>query len=340
MKVSVSCLPVAGMGNPYQWLMMRGLRDGGLDVSHGHPSRFLGILLTSIRRPHYIHFDWETSYYFRRRWWMTVVNIPLFVFQVLFAKYVMGVKLVWTPHNVKPHDSNNSRTHRLCRRFFARHVDWIRVFSDTTISRLSKELKVSPSLCKVIPEGSYVGYYPNQTNKSESREKLGLDMIGDVFLYMGYIKPYKGILELVDTFNKMFQNATLIIAGQVMDKNYGEEIKRYESNQVRVYDRFIGDDEIQYFMNAADAVVLPFKNIENSGSVILAMGFGKVVLAPSMGVVQERLQQQHVLLYKSDVKESFVAWKHLTMEEKVGFGLANRSALDIFQWRDFSNLFI
>ena len=58
-----------------------------------------------------------------------------------------------------------------------------------------------------------------------------------------------------------------------MNPDYFESIKKSINENIMLIDRFIEDDELQYFFNAADVITLPFKKIENSGSVILAMGF-------------------------------------------------------------------
>jgi glycosyltransferase involved in cell wall biosynthesis len=52
--------------------------------------------------------------------------------------------------------------------------------------------------------------------------------------------------------------------------------------------RFVPDDEIQCYMNAADIVVLPYADLPiNPGSLILAMGFGKPIISPAKGATPE-----------------------------------------------------
>ena len=43
---------------------------------------------------------------------------------------------------------------------------------------------------------------------------------------------------------------------------------------------FVPDGEVQHYLLAADAVVLPFKEILTSGSAMLALSFGRPVVAP------------------------------------------------------------
>ena len=129
--IRVSCLPVAGIDNPYQYLMMKGLNeDDHIQAISGLDNRFFGIFLTAIRqRPTYIHFDWLHSYYYRRTLWMSILNMPLFVIQILFVKWIFRTKLVWTLHNIEPHDVKYKWLHQFNRRFFANNVEWIRLFA-------------------------------------------------------------------------------------------------------------------------------------------------------------------------------------------------------------------
>ena len=341
-QIRISCLPVAGIQNPYQFLMIKGLQsDSRLIVKNGIDDRFFGIIKTAlVQNPDYIHFDWETSYYYRRSLWMTVVNIPFFILQVLIARYMLHCKLVWTPHNIVPHDSKYIKIHSFCRRFFARNMKWIRLFSEKSLPAAVNEFKCDESKFKIIPEGSYVGYYSNNVSRSESRKFLNIPDDKMVLLYTGFIKPYKGIDNLIECFKKSFQeNAVLIIAGKVMNPDYFEGIKKSINENIMLIDRFIENDELQYFFNAADVVTLPFKKIENSGSVILAMSFKKAVIAPSMGVLKERLVNQRELLFTDSLEQSFEILRKETSESLKEIGAKNFEELSKYKWSDFAKAF-
>lgn len=342
-EIKISCLPVAGIkDNPYQLLMIKGLQtDKRLIVKNGIDDRFLGIIKTAIEQnPDYIHFDWETSYYYRRSLWMTLINIPFFILQVYIARYIFHCKLVWTPHNIIPHDSRHLKLHRFCRRFFARNSKWIRLFSDISLDGAAREFKCNPNKFKIIPEGSYVGYYANEMNRIEARRTLNIGNDKLVLLYTGLIKPYKGITDLIKWFKDSFSDkAILIITGKVMNKDYFKTIKALINENIILVDRFIENDELQLYFNAADVVTLPFKKIENSGSLIMAMGFKKPVIAPKMGVLTERLRNQTELLYEESMEESFAILKGMTSTKLLEIGENNFSELAKYKWCDFAKAF-
>lgn len=322
--------------------MIQGLQsDKRLLVKDGFDNRFWGIIKTAmIQRPDYIHFDWESSYYYRRSLWMTLINIPFFMLQVYIARYVFNCKLVWTPHNIVPHDSEYLKIHRFCRRFFAHQMKWIRLFSELSVAEAAKEFKCDTNKFKIIPEGSYVGFYSNKASRIEARKYLNIANDKMVLLYTGFIKPYKGITELIECFKKNFGNdAVLIIAGKAINETYLETIKKSINQHIILVDRFIEDDELQYFFNAADVVTLPFKKIENSGSVILAMGFRKPVIAPDMGALTDRLKNQPELLYKESLEESFEVLKKMSSEKLEQIGENNFRELSKYKWADFAKAF-
>lgn len=342
--LTIACLPVAGPANPYQHLMMDGLNENPrLRAFNGIHDKFFGIARTLLtHRPTFLHFDWIDSYYYRRWTWLTYLSVVFFCAQIVLAHW-MGVRLVWTLHNILPHDATTLKAHRFCQRFLARRCEWIRVFSSGTVPRAAAELGISEGRFRVLPEGDYSKVYANHISREKAREKLGLPDCAKVFLNAGLIKPYKGILELLDAFDTLQQPDTyLMLAGKVMDQAYGKKIRERLSNRIRLVDEFIPADDLQVYFNATDVVVLPFQAIENSGSVIMAMGFARPIIAPRRGVVQERLHQQDEWLYDShqELPDKMQFATQLPLGTLKAVGNRNFEALAQYAWTDFASLFL
>lgn len=339
----VVCLPIAGIGNPYQHLMMQGLREAGLNVRHGIPGKFFALLKTALKiGPDYLHLDWLHQYYLRRKKWMTWAHLPFFVAEVFIIRKLLRVRLVWTLHNIFPHDWPTHGPYRWARQFFASQCEWIRVFDEGTVARASRALKVPPEKFRVVPEGSYVGYYPDQTNRESARKKLRLPDSKRIFLYLGLIKPYKGVVELAEAFRECrLSNGLLLIAGRAIDPDYWQKAQeKAQHPSIILREGFVPDEELQYYFHAADVAVLPFQSIENSGSAILAMGFNKPVIAPHKGVLKSRLSQQEILLYEDDgLKNTLQKSAQMTTEELRYIGKKNYEALKKYQWEDFASCF-
>lgn len=340
----IACLPVAGPENPYQQLMRTGLNgDKRLRAFSGVPGKFLGIAFTTLKyKPDYIHFDWVVSYYYRRWRWLTYASVPLFCGQVLLARW-LGVKLVWTLHNLLPHDAAEAGVHRFCQRFLARRCEWVRVFGLNSVERAANELRIPADKFRVVPEGDYTGMYPNLISQESARERLRLPTLGKVFLYLGLIKPYKGVLELAQVFRQTRQpDDFLLIVGKIMDVKYGEDLKASLSANIALVDKFIPADELQVYFKAADVVVLPFHKIENSGSVIMAMGFAKPIIAPGAGSVAERLKTQKELLLteQNSLQATLEKVGGYSRERLAEIGDENYRSLRLYRWEDFASCFI
>jgi glycosyltransferase involved in cell wall biosynthesis len=56
-------------------------------------------------------------------------------------------------------------------------------------------------------------------------------------------------------------------------------------------------------MNAPDIMVCPYREILNSGSVLLGISFGKMIIAQSMGCIPEVLHKDHNFLYDPEEKD-------------------------------------
>lgn len=341
-QIHIRCLPVAGIGNPYQYLMMEGLRQNPrLNVHHGEEGKFFALLKTVFKhRPDYIHIDWLHQYYLRRQHWMTFIQYPLFVLEIFLISFFTKTKLVWTLHNLKPHDQPYFGPYKWSRRFFAKRCSWIRVFHEGTAQKAAVLFDIEQTHFRVVPEGSYVGYYKDGISQKAARKTLSIPIDKQVFLFLGGIRPYKGIEDLIKIFKK-YPERNLLIAGKTKDSTYKQKLLTLLEGQsnVKLYDQFIPNNDLQIYFRAADLVVLPFKKVENSGSAILAMGFQKAIIAPKMGVLVQRLEQQKALLYNNNIEEiisnNFLLEKGRICE----FGILNHKALEKFTWKDFNSCF-
>jgi glycosyltransferase involved in cell wall biosynthesis len=343
--MKICCLPVAGGENPYQRLMMTGLRsDERLEVRHGVDGKLFAALRSVMRHgPDVIHYDWIHRYFLRRHRLLTWIHAPVFVLELMIVRYVFGCRLVWTMHNLLTHDQGGGRTERWVRRRFAGLCEWVRVFDETTVERARLLLDIPEHAFRVLPEGSYVGCYRNDVDRASARQALGLEPGTFVLLFLGQIRPYKGIEELLASFRATARRDwRLVIAGMPLDEAYCRNLRAEaaEIDGARLVMEYIPDENLQVFFQAADVVVLPFKKVENSGSAILAMGFGKPVVAPRLGVLSSRLAQQDDLLYEpGTLTHALGNLKSLSAGDLQEIGARNLAALDAYSWDAFAGLF-
>ena len=63
----------------------------------------------------------------------------------------------------------------------------------------------------------------------------------------------------------------IIIAGKCIDPNLEMKIRAIKDDRIQFINSFINREDLQNYYNAADLIILPFLDIENSGSVVMAM---------------------------------------------------------------------
>lgn len=203
----------------------------------------------------------------------------------------LGYKIIYTAHNIISHDSAFYQNEYVQRRRVLEFVDVAIAHGYLAKNRLVSEFGISKDKVTVVPHGTYCGYYPNQVNRTDARTHLGLQEDAFVFLFFGNIKGYKGLEPLMTQFNSvasLYEKAHLLIAGRVFDEEGVELIEEgVGRGNVTFIPGFVSNEEVQYYFNAADACVLPYKKIVTSGAAMLSVTFRCPVIAPKDGVLPE-----------------------------------------------------
>jgi O-antigen biosynthesis protein len=210
----------------------------------------------------------------------------------LFEFLAHGGSLIWTVHNVLPHDCQYLAPEIELRNIICIAARKIHIHSASSLSEIQKYLNVPQEKVTIIPHGNYLGVYPNTISRSEARKKFNFTADQTVFLFLGLIRKYKGIDDLIVAFSRVqqkFPDTHLLIAGKPIDQISFDEldIDPVAKSKITLVERYIPDRELQLFFNVADVAVLPYKNILTSGSLLNAMSFGCPVIAPRVGMTKE-----------------------------------------------------
>jgi glycosyltransferase involved in cell wall biosynthesis len=190
---------------------------------------------------------------------------------------------------------------------------------DTTKQEIIQAFSLKEDKVFMIPHGNYIGYYKNQISRLDARKILGVPAENFIFLLLGYIYRYKGVLEAIDSFQNLQQEEiSLVIAGKTdeeqLQEMIREKIKDYP-NILFVPGR-VPEDEIQIYMNACDCVVLPYKVFTSSGVALLAMSFGRACIAPNVGFFSDVLDESRAILYDSTYEEGLLEAMKCAIEKK------------------------
>ncbi len=200
---------------------------------------------------------------------------------------LLGYQLVWTVHNVLPHEPQTDDDLRVIRAL-ASAASGVIVHSAVVISTL-EEKHIPTDRVVVIPQGSYIGHYGEMLDVSAARRALALPVTGRVVLFFGLVRTYKGVPELIAAWSGAPKAGTLLIAGSCPDPTLKAKIEVAASGDTSIilHLEFVPDDEVAIYISACDAVCLPFRATTTSSSALLALSLSRPVIAPRLGALQD-----------------------------------------------------
>ncbi|WP_019508574.1 glycosyltransferase [Pleurocapsa sp. PCC 7319] len=331
--LKVLMMPDYRSDNPYQSLLADGLRSQGAEVVFPRGYRRVLPFYRAVQdnSATVLHLHWLTPYLKGEMWLMRFFYSLKMLIDLWLTRF-KGVKIIWTIHNDLAHDCPFPKLELWLRKKLLKVADEIIVHNHATVEQLQL-LDVT-----VIPHGHYRDVYQSSIPQSIARKQLNLPLDGYLYLNLGMIRPYKGIENLLQVWQAnqtKFQAHNLLIAGKFLDSAYEKHIGALisKAEQVILQANFIPSDQMHLYFSAADVVVLPFTNILTSGSLILAMSYGKPVIAPSQGAIQEILQEADSLLYDPSDRQGLAkALKTSTQIDLQELSKQVRLASDRLDW--------
>jgi len=198
-----------------------------------------------------------------------------------------GARLVWTVHNVLPHDTRFEDQEVRLRREVAQRADLIHVMSPRTAQAVAPWFTLPAEKLYHCDHPGYHGVYPDWIGRTEARRRLRIPESAVAFLLTGALKPYKGLTEVMAAIDRVNRarpgRVVLVVAGRPDDAAQTAEFVNTAAAHpaVRFLPGQVPDVDIQVLMRAADLVALPYRRSLNSGVLALALTFGRPVLLPA-----------------------------------------------------------
>ena len=151
---------------------------------------------------------------------------------------------------------------------------------------------------KIISHGHYIDRTQSRIEKNAAREELDIPLDKKVLLFFGQIKKEKGLdllLEALAHVKASHPNVLLVIAGKVWKDDYAEYEKIIARHRLSPYcsERiaYVPNHEVPYYFSAADLVVLPYRRIYQSGVLLMAMSYGRAILASDLPAMTEIVRE-------------------------------------------------
>jgi glycosyltransferase involved in cell wall biosynthesis len=277
--------------NPYQELLYQQLRQNpGDKFTYIDSTRlnivFFPLILGARRAQGYeiLHLHWLAFQTNILTVYGKQLSFVLTLWSVTWAK-LLRYKVVWTVHNVLPHESVTSNDTTVAR-YVAKIADAKIVHSSSALKQM-RDYGISVENTNIIPAGNYIGVYLDSITPVQARHQLHVNKGDFLILFFGLIRSYKGVDDLVDIFTQINAlNVRLIIAGKCLDETLNHKILEAQNNSnIDYYEGFIENSDVATYFKACDIVCLPFKAVTTSGSALLALSFGKPLIAPRTGAL-------------------------------------------------------
>ncbi|XID93093.1 glycosyltransferase [Paenibacillaceae bacterium WGS1546] len=280
--------------NLYNNLLTDSLRGAGVDVAdltHGK----LTLRVGRAKPGDVVHVHWMHHAYQHRNPLLFAVKSAFLLMTLVFLK-LRRVRLIWTLHNLYPHEVKYCRMERGMRKLISRFCARLIVASESIKRQAMAEFGIPASKLTVVKHGHYADAY--KPGGVDVRQLYGIGENAAVYLFLGAIKAYKGVEELIAAFNAVkTETSYLIIAGKA-DREMETYIRNVRDTANLILDlRFIPNGEVADLIGAADVMVMPYKEITTSGSAILGLSFRKLIVMPDNGFIDEYFAEDMVVRY-------------------------------------------
>lgn len=209
-----------------------------------------------------------------------------------------GWRIVWTVHNVYPHDARFTEEESRLQSKLVQIADVVHVMSDDSGESMTGIVDIPENKELVSPHPSYVGAYPDYVSRFDARSTLGIGADELVFCLVGALKKYKGLGRIQSAFERLIdehpdRKFRLIVAGGADDNEHvSAEIERMEKHpRVLVSDSPIHVERMQYLLRASDVGIVHYLRSLNSGAAFLYKSFGLPVIASDTPTFRRELSE-------------------------------------------------
>lgn len=190
-----------------------------------------------------------------------------------------------TAHDVLPREPR--RGQKAAQQRLYELMDAIVVHSQNGAQRLRDELEIDPATIHHIPHGVFGDFDNYPADASLPPELPEIDK--PVVLFFGLMRPYKGLDVLIDAWSQLDQQdgskqpepAELWVVG--MPRMDTTQLKHKSPANVRWVERYVTGSQLAATFRRADLVVLPYREIDQSGVLFTAMAFGKPMVLSAVG---------------------------------------------------------
>ena len=274
--------------NPFVPILTRALDDIGVSAQHFNPP-----IAADVDAPFHIH--WPERVFWghisTRIPWVGALNAGAVV-RHAEAVRKRGRRVIWTVHNLQPHDQLPDAQRRtwdkLMRSLLPTVTDVVVMSAGASEAVRQQYPALAHARWHVIPHPHYAEYLRARRTTASIRSELAVPDGVPLFVSVGRLRPYKRTPELLRTLRQYDRDFRLLIAGNGKEGHLAEVRAAAGSDPRILFDlRKLSHDNVANYLAAADLAILNFREILNSGSVLSALSLQTPVVAPHLGALRE-----------------------------------------------------
>ncbi|GAB7257508.1 glycosyltransferase family 4 protein [Polaribacter sp. OB-PA-B3] len=321
--------------NPYQKRIIDKFREieVKIDIAATGTSAFFNT--PKLHTADIIHFHWFEPFIKSNSYLKSLFKAMVFLLRLSFFK--KNKKYVWTVHNLVNHEKKNVAIDQFFLKYFTKLLDAYFVHNLFTKNKLVNELGIAEEKIFLIPHGNYCEDYSPFLGDKKAFKKDIIKIPEDkfTFTFLGNIRPYKGVLDLISAFKRMNNdNCQLLICGHVTNPKDIQLINKEVLGFSNIHFKpgYVADNEIQGYIKTSDVTVYPYKDILTSGSLILGMSLKSACLVSNVGSMTELIPANCVFKDSDDLVNKMDVLSTKENSEIESLGEANFKKIETNTW--------
>ena len=278
---------------------------------------------------------WQVSKkwkYIMRKW---------FAFWIITTK-IFRIKIIWTVHDPLPHEQIFDND-LVAAKMLLNNCSSLIALNKHSLQHL--QIENNNSKIVLIPEGPLI--MSTTKEKLEHRNYLKVAPTKKLIVLAGYLQSYKGVTSLLEGAFTLPSAFAIRVAGSA-GAQYQKELElilfKLKSQNIDVDITFnrLTDDEYGGYLKSADFICIPFKEINNSGSINSALCSGVPVIIPSIASLDwvpkaARLDIPYNSNGKFDFKELFRSLELLSVTEYESMQKEALNWASTLSWQNVAN---
>lgn len=231
-----------------------------------------------------------------------------------------GIRIAWTAHNVLPHDTAFEAADTEVRRAIVERASLVHVLAASTPELAAPRYRIPLERTLHVPQPSFRGAYADFVDRDAARHALCVPADAWLIALVGGLRPHKGLDTLLDALDLAAEREPrlrLVVAGSPSRSAATDAFLARAANHplVSLHARSIPSDDLQLYLRAADAAVLPYTVALNSGVLMLALAFDLPVIAPPLGGIAETIDPDVAVTFEpgnaASLAEAILATRRL-----------------------------